>query len=506
MKLKEKLRFTKVRYKLTAFMVLLSAVLLALVWLLSVQMLKPVYNRRVRDELSRVTDVYADILKKYDLTAAQDENELDEMTAALLTELLEHWDLLAGKCIDIGKPNGESLLTTHTSMQSGACLLHPEKPSQTVWGKTEVAANTVAAVQLRALIFSCGDMDFTLPDERFLPTLKAGRGGRQMCVCRNIGGRYSLMISTDLERVGQAADVIRDQMPIIAAVLLLVSVAGAFVFSRWFTKPILEVSDAARRVAKGDYTARVSPGTHDELGALAADFQPLAAEVGRTAELQRDLLANVSHDLRTPLTLIKGYAETVRDLTGTDAEKRTEQLSIIIDEADRLSALVGSVMELSRYSSGAQKPELVSFDMAQLCDEVACRYDDICQKNGYTLTLDAPGPCPVTADPGGMTRVVHNLLANAVHHIGEDGVIVLHVHKQADDTVMVHVEDHGAGIAKEDLPYIFDKYYRARADAGKQGTGLGLSITKAILIAHGFPFGVDSGVGKGTVFWFTAKP
>jgi len=105
-----------------------------------------------------------------------------------------------------------------------------------------------------------------------------------------------------------------------------------------------------------------------------------------------------------------------------------------------------------------------------------------------------------------MTRVVHNLLANAVHHIGADGVIVLHVQKQPDGAVTVRVEDHGAGIAKEDLPYIFDKYYRARADAGKQGTGLGLSITKAILIAHGFAFGVDSEIGKGSIFWFTAKP
>lgn len=506
MKWDKGVHFTKVRYKLTAFLVLMGVVLLALVWLLTVQLLEPMYNRRVRADLTRAADTYAAILEKYDLNAAQDEDALKTLIGAMVSELLEHRDLLAGKCIDIARPNCRSLLTVHHKLQSGACLLHPEQPSEKVWGDTEVVGDTVAALQLRALVFSCGDMAFTLPDAHILPGLSAAPDKRQMFVCRRVGDQYSLMISTDLERVGQAADVIRAQMPFIAAALLLISIAGAFLYGRWFTKPILAVSDAARRVAKGDYTARVTPNTHDELGALAEDFNTMAAEVSRTAELQRDLLANVSHDLRTPLTLIKGYAETIRDLTGEDAARRTDQLSVIIDETDRLSALVGSVMELSRYSSGTQKPELVSFDMAQLCDEVACRYEDICRKNGYTLTLDAPDPCPVTADPGGMTRVVHNLLANAVHHIGEDGLLLLHVHKQPDNTVMVRVEDHGAGIAKEDLPYIFDKYYRARADAGKQGTGLGLSITKAILIAHGFPFGVDSGVGKGTVFWFVASP
>ena len=315
--------------------------------------------------------------------------------------------------------------------------------------------------------------------------------------------QYSLILSTDLER-GQAADVISAQMPIIAAVLLIVSIAGAYVFSRWFTKPISAISRAAREMARGNYKVRVTPQADDELGALAGDFNTMAREVGRTSELQRDLIANVSHDLRTPLTLIKGYAETVRDLTGDNKEKRDEQLSVIVDETDRLSGLVNSVMELSKYSSGTEKLNPVQFDLAQLCDEVAYRYQNICEQSGYTLTVDAADPCTVTADPDMMSRVVHNLLANAIHHIGPDGCVALRVKPQPDAAVRVEIEDHGAGIAREDLPYIFDKYYRSRADAGKVGTGLGLSITKAILINHGFPFGVDSEPGKGSIFWFVA--
>ena len=229
----------------------------------------------------------------------------------------------------------------------------------------------------------------------------------------------------------------------------------------------------------------------------------MTREVARSNELQRDLLANISHDLRTPLTLIKGYAETVRDLTGADAEKRTAQMDVIIDETDRLSGLVNSVLELSKVSSGAEKLAPVRFDIAQLCEEVAERYEDACTKAGFHLTVQADTPCDIMADPEALSRVVHNFLANAMHHVGADGYLALRVLPK-DGGARVEVEDHGAGIPKEDLPYIFDKYYRSRADAGKQGSGLGLSICKAILVRHGFAFGAQSEVGRGSLFWFEA--
>lgn len=485
-------RLRRLRTKMTLLVVLLCALLLALVWLLSVQLLEPMYERSVQTRLEKAADVYADILRR---------NGLAQESDALMEEILAHEDLLNGMCLDISGTDCLSVLVGH-KMETGACILHPESASAKIWGDRQIIRNAPGVVELRAAVLQNGDMTCILPDPDIAPSVK---GKRQMAVCRRIDGVGVLILSTGLERVGEAAGVIRAQMPVIAAVLLIVSIACAYGASRLFTKPILALSDAARRVAKGDYTARVSCRSNDELGALADDFNTMADEVGRTAQLQRDLLANVSHDLRTPLTLIKGYAETVRDLTGDDAEKRAEQLSVIIDETDRLSALVGSVMELSRYSSGAAKPAPVEFDLAQLVDEVACRYENICERSGCTLTVDAPGPCPVTADPDGMTRVVHNLLANAIHHVGGDGQILLHVHTLADGGVEVRVEDHGAGIAKEDLPYIFDKYYRARADAGKPGTGLGLSITKAILVQHGFAFGVNSTVGQGSTFWFIAR-
>ena len=292
-------------------------------------------------------------------------------------------------------------------------------------------------------------------------------------------------------------------MPAIFVCMLALAVGVSWLLSRWLTRPLSELSSAAKKMADGDYSVRVSVPHSDEIGRLAEEFNHMADQVSRSAQLQRELLANVSHDLRTPLTLIKGYAETVRDLTGDDAAKRTDQLNVIVDETDRLSGLVNSVMELSKVSSGTEQPQRVRFDMSQLCEEVARRYEAVCAQNGCRLQLQADEPAMVSADPAMMERVLHNLLGNAMHHVGEDGVFILRVVPK-EGCARVEVEDHGAGITPEDLPYIFDRYYRSRSDAGKVGTGLGLSITKAILRGHGFRFGVDSTVGKGTTFWFEA--
>ena len=493
--------FNRISRKLMLFVVLMSMVLLALVWLLSVKLLEPMYNRRVLADLNHAADVYSAIIEKYGKFESFDKSGGVHIPSDMMEEIMDNRGLLAGKCFEVAGTDCKVLLHLH-QLQSDQCLLHPNPLSQ-LMEYSEPQWNSTAAVNLRATTFVLGDLNFTLPDSRILPGLESTSGTRQMVVCRNINNQYSLILSTDLERVGQAADVISAQMPIIAAVLLIVSIAGAYVFSRWFTKPISAISRAAREMARGNYKVRVTPQADGELGALAGDFNTMAREVGRTSELQRDLIANVSHDLRTPLTLIKGYAETVRDLTGDNKEKRDEQLSVIVDETDRLSGLVNSVLELSKVSSGAEKLAPVRFDIAQLCEEVAERYEYACAKAGCHLTVQTDTPCDIMADPEALSRVVHNFLANALHHVGPDGYLALRVLPK-NGGARVEVEDHGAGIAREDLPYIFDKYYRSRADAGKVGTGLGLSITKAILINHGFPFGVDSEPGKGSIFWFVA--
>ena len=325
-------------------------------------------------------------------------------------------------------------------------------------------------------------------------------------ICRTPAGLNRMVVlESEITPVDSIRETLLVQVTTLTAVTAALGVALALFIARRISRPLTAMNEGAKVLGRGDYAIRFEERGAREVRELAGTLNYAAQELSKVEGLRRDLLANVSHDLRTPLTLIKGYAETVRDITGDDKAHRDEQLNIIVDEADRLTALVSSVMELSKVTSGADKCEPVRFDMGQLCDEVSERYDAVCAQNGWTLKLELPdAPLEVYADPAMIERALHNLLGNAMHHIGPDGVFILRA-EPCGEGVRVEVEDHGPGISAEDLPYIFERYYRSRSDAGKAGTGLGLSITKAIFQQHGFRFGVQSTPGKGSVFWFTMK-
>ena len=491
-------RTLSIRGQLLLFLCCMCLLLLLMVWGLSARLLQPRYNSYIREKL----EVRADLIVAEMNEAIEDGTVISERDFGILTLNTEFWSSLndtlgtsgvdlSNYCIDIS----DTTLRSVNAMENlHPCLLHNSTGSQ--FGNTGSLSSqrdTADVIRLRQQCFTEGALYTTIGNDR------------QMIVGRlTEDGSYCVLVSTSMFQVDEAGVVLRMLLPGIAALLFLVTIVAAWLFSRWFTKPLTQLSKAANEMAEGNYDVRVPVARQDELGMLSADFNHMAGEVQRSAQLQRDLLANVSHDLRTPLTLIKGYAETVRDLTGDDKKKRNEQMNIVIDETDRLSGLVNSVMELSKVSSGTEKCEPVRFDMCQLCEEVAERYEGVCARDGLTLQLDLPEnkSLNVRADPEMMERVLHNLLGNAMHHIGEDGIFILRAFAAPGGGVQVEVEDHGPGIAPADLPYIFDRYYRSRSDAGKVGTGLGLSITKAIFQQHGARFGVRSTVGSGTTFWF----
>ena len=488
-----------IRAQLMLFLAFICLLLLGLYWFLSTQLLEPIYNRRIEAQLANQADEIVDLIDEAQAGGGSisrwDFGEL-EVDSAFVTRLYESLSAnaqLINFCVDISDSTLRSVVTIENLYP---CLLHNSTLSERSDGGFSWDKSTV--IEMRRACRRNG---------AWVQVLNTSGGVSQQVVVGRMSrdGVYSILVSTSLVHVAEAGLVLGDMLPLIAVLVFGIALAAAALFSQWFTRPLRQMSAAARQVARGNYAVQVDTNRRDELGALAADFNHMAREVQRAAQMQRDLLANVSHDLRTPLTLIKGYAETVRDITGDDKPHRDEQLNIIVDETDRLTALVSSVMELSKVTSGAEKCEPVRFDMGQLCEEVSERYDAVCAQNGWTLLLEVPdAPLEVWADPAMIERALHNLLGNAMHHIGPDGVFILRA-EPCGEGVRVEVEDHGPGIAEEDLPYIFERYYRARSDAGKAGTGLGLSITKAIFRQHGFRFGVQSTVGKGTTFWFTMK-
>ena len=503
---KTKPYFFSLRYRLMMFLCLASAFVLILVWVFVTHFMQPLYNHYIyKHLLNQVNTVVSIIESSTEPISTRSLPILDAQVsssfeASLLSAIQSRKLDASNTCFDLA----DSTLQHVTGFENlYPCLLHEASFTTSINGKTSVWNGSVVE-SLRATVLSQGFVKKELVVDKNASTRQMAVGR----VAKNGDETYSVIFCTSLARIDEAGVVLGQLMPWIFLCLMAFSVVASWLFSRWFTKPLTKLSHATRQLAEGDYSVRVNVPETDEIGLLAADFNHMAGEVSRAAQLQRDLLANVSHDLRTPLTLIKGYAETVRDLTGDNPEKRTAQLDVIVDETDRLSGLVNSVMELSKMSSGTDKPEKVRFDLSQLCEEVAQRYEAVCAQNGYTLKLELPDPetdCTISADPAMMERVLHNLLGNAMHHIGPDNIFILRVNAPEKGTVRVEVADHGAGIAKEDLPYIFDRYYRSRSDAGKVGTGLGLSITKAILQSHGFRFGVNSTLGEGSCFWFEAK-
>lgn len=503
---KTKPHFFSLRYRLMMFLCLASAFVLILVWVFVTHFMQPLYNHYIyKHLLNQVNTVVSIIESSTEPISTRSLPILDAQVsssfeASLLSAIQSRKLDASNTCFDLA----DSTLQHVTGFENlYPCLLHEASFTTSINGKTSVWNGSVVE-SLRATVLSQGFVKKELVVDKNASTRQMAVGR----VAKNGDETYSVIFCTSLARIDEAGVVLGQLMPWIFLCLMAFSIVASWLFSRWFTKPLTKLSHATRQLAEGDYSVRVNVPETDEIGLLAADFNHMAGEVSRAAQLQRDLLANVSHDLRTPLTLIKGYAETVRDLTGDNPEKRTAQLDVIVDETDRLSGLVNSVMELSKMSSGTDKPEKVRFDLSQLCEEVAQRYEAVCAQNGYTLKLELPDPetdCTISADPAMMERVLHNLLGNAMHHIGPDNIFILRVNAPEKGTVRVEVADHGAGIAKEDLPYIFDRYYRSRSDAGKMGTGLGLSITKAILQSHGFRFGVNSTLGEGSCFWFEAK-
>lgn len=219
---------------------------------------------------------------------------------------------------------------------------------------------------------------------------------------------------------------------------------------------------------------------YKEISELADTLNYTVSELTKSELLQRELIANVSHDLRTPLTMITAYAEVMRDLPG---ENTPENLQVIIDEAKRLTELVNDLLDISKLQAGVQKLERKEYNLTESIKSVMKRYAKLVEQQGYDITFEYREPeVWVEADEYKIYQVLYNLVNNAVNYTGE-------------------------GIAPEQLNHVWDRYYKIDKNHKRavMGTGLGLSIVKNILQLHDAPFGVITEIGKGSIFWFELK-
>ncbi|MBR3392455.1 MAG: HAMP domain-containing histidine kinase [Firmicutes bacterium] len=313
------------------------------------------------------------------------------------------------------------------------------------------------------------------------------------------GNQYLLLLNSTITPVTSTVATLRVQLVIISAVLILMALLLSTVIAHRMGKPLSGLTKSARRLAQGDFGGDFEGGGCREIDELASTLNYASAELARSGQLQQDITANISHDLRTPLTMIGGYAEFMRDFPEED---HSESIDVIISETERLSALVRDVLDTSRLESGVETLNPTSFCLSDLLTDIAARYRALLEKDGFTLTLTAPEDIWVRGDEARLDQAVSNLLNNAVAHCGEDKLILLTL-KEKEGTARVEIEDHGPGIPKDDLPLIWQRYYRTDAPARSvKGSGLGLSIVRGIFDLHGLRYGVRSRLGHGSAFWF----
>ena len=236
---------------------------------------------------------------------------------------------------------------------------------------------------------------------------------------------------------------------------------------------------------------------------LAEALNHARDELSKTDRMQKDLIANVSHDFKTPLTMIKGYASMIMEISGDVPEKRNKHAQVIVDEADRLTSLVNDVLDLSKISSGIEALKETVFDMSSYVEETLKRFDYLKETKGYHFVTEIEDGLFTAGDEMKLGQVLYNLIGNAVNYTGEDQTVYVRLKQDTATTFRFSVTDTGKGIKPSEIPEIWDRYYRS-TDTHKRpvrGTGLGLSIVKTILERHEFVFGVDSEVGKGSTFY-----
>ena len=311
-----------------------------------------------------------------------------------------------------------------------------------------------------------------------------------------------IFIGTPLKIMGSISDVIQKEFIYGTFFALIISFLVAYFVSNKVSKPISKMTTESKKMASGNYDLNFDESSIIEINELANTLNNTSKELSKTENLRRELLANVSHDLKTPLTLIRANAEMVRDITFNNEEKRNNNLSVIINETERLNLLVEDILDLSKAQSKTMKLEVRRVNLNELVKSILTRYNVLKERDGYNIIFKSDAVFLVKADVKKLEQVIYNLINNAINYTGSDKVVKINLidHK---NFVRLEVVDTGKGIKKEDLKYIWDKYYKADKSyhRGTLGTGLGLSIVKNILELHGFKYGVQTS-NKGTNFYF----
>lgn len=482
-------RNASVKWKIFLYMLIFSVVMLLILWLFQTVFLDSFYKGIKRSEVEKEAATLAGYIE---------DGQMDELEAAVLAR----GDLF----VELIDEQVESYTVPGNYPEGMHSILSVKQKQELL---EEVRQNG-GSMTLRS-----SEEDFP-KNENFIPQdnpdmqRPGGFGPGRIqesilhaeIVSSPEGGEYLLLVSAEITPVSATVQTLRLQLLWISGIMLVLAVGLALLISRNVARPIVKLNKSAHELERGNYGVRFEGGGYREVDELSGTLGRAATELAKTEELRRELIANVSHDLRTPLTLITGYAEMMRDIPGEDS---AENMQVIIDEARRLSSLVADLLDLSQLQSGTGELHLGPFSLTAEAEEIVARFSKFSEPEGYAVAFKNGEDFTVEADSARIGQVIYNFLINAMIHGGEEKRITVRQRRQGD-RVRLEVEDTGGGISEEAMPYIWDRYYKVDAVHTRPatGTGLGLSIVKSILEQHpGVEYGVEAQPGVGSTFWFS---
>lgn len=479
-----------IRWKLVFFLGFLTAIVLLITWIFQVYLLDRFYEYTKRREIEFAASTISDHLDCEDLRSVVGNIAADASMRIMIFRINEQG---TETVVDIDATGGMALYPNQS--HANALLKRVRNHGgmhiyKVTFGGHEVSDN--------------GPFDLFAASENESSTTDINpENTRLICVNESkdqAGNACLIVLNTALLPLDSTVQTLHIQFIWIAAALFLVSVLAVFFIYRSISKPLIRMNEAAKQLAKGKYDTNFVGSGYLETHELADTLNYASNELSRVDRLQKELIANISHDLRTPLTMIKGYSELMRDIPG---EMSPDNMQIVIDETERLSELVNDLLDLSQLQSGNQQFSCTEFNLTETVREVMKRYETFVHHRGYSLTFSADGDVWVCADRKQIMQALYNLINNAINYTGDDCLVFVE-QAVSNDTVRISIRDTGEGIDADQIPLIWDRYYKVDKVHRRAmvGTGIGLSIVKGILQKHQAVYGVNSQPGAGSTFWF----
>lgn len=320
-------------------------------------------------------------------------------------------------------------------------------------------------------------------------------------VCQNDKGEeIVLMCNSIISPMAETVTTLNTLLIYISIILLLLAVIFSLIIAYLVSKPLSKLNDRAKELAKGNYNVNFEGEGFSEIKELADTLNYTSSQLSKLDRLKSELIANISHDLRTPITLISGYAEAMKDFP---EEMTGENLQIIIDESSRMTTLINEVLDFSKLQSGNIPYNMEEISLTECIENELTRYSKLRLHEGYHIEFKHNCIVTVMGDATRLMQVVYNLVNNGIVHTGSDKTVIV-TQTVKNSRVRISIIDSGNGIPRDQLASIWERYYKINKNLNREqaGSGLGLSIVKAIIEAHHGSCGVNSAVGKGSCFWF----